>query len=129
MQHFDFTQMIGPSEVMCGAQLELREAIAVTKERFPETSFCILDEWVWVDFDAPDLVIHELATQGKKPTMLLAFRVLFDSTTDEISHGFRSTPLVHFSDSMFFQTENKLYVLLGNGRKTSMSLSTLVRMF
>lgn len=129
MQDFDFTQMIGPSEVMCGGQLELLEAIAVTEERFPGTSFCILDEWVWVDFDAPDLVIDELATQGKKPTMLLAFRVLFDRTTNDISHWFRSTPLMHFSDSMFFQTENKLYVLLGSGRKTSMSLSTLVRMF
>jgi hypothetical protein len=129
MQDFDFTQMIGPSEVMCGAQLKLQEAIAVTEERFPGISFCILDEWVWVDFDAPDLVIDELATQGKKPTMLLAFRVLFDSTTNSNSHWFRSTPLMHFSDSMFFQTESKLYVLLGNGRKTSMPLSTLVRMF
>lgn len=26
MQDFDFTQMIDPSEVMCGAQLELQEA-------------------------------------------------------------------------------------------------------
>ncbi|WP_122262587.1 DUF6957 family protein [Pseudomonas syringae] len=129
MQDFDFRQMIGPSEVMCGAQLGLEEAIAVTDERFPGISFCILDEWVWVNFDAPDLVINELATQGKKPVMLLAFRVLFDSTTNDISHWFRSTPLMQFSDGMFFRTGSKLYVLLGNGRKTSMSLSTLVRMF
>lgn len=129
MQDFDFTQMIGPSEVMCGAQIGLQEAIAVTEERFPGISFCILDEWVWVDFDAPDLLIDELAALGKKPTMLLAFRVLFDSTTNNHSLWFRSTPLMHFTDNMFFQTENKLYVLLGNGRKTSMPLSTLVRMF
>lgn len=129
MQDFDFTQMIGPSEVMCGAQIGLQAAIAATEERFPGISFCVVDEWVWVDFDAPELVIDELATQGKKPAMLLAFRVLFDSTTTDRSHWFRSTPLVQFSDGTFFQTENKLYVLLGNGRKTSMSLSTVVRMF
>jgi hypothetical protein len=129
MQDFDFTQMIGPSEVMRGAQLELQEAIAVTEERFPGISFCILDEWVWVDFDAPDLVINELSTQGKRPTMLLAFRRLFDSTSNNTSQWFRSTPLIKFSEGMFFQTEGKLYVLLGNGRKTSMPLSTLVRVF
>jgi hypothetical protein len=129
MQDFDFTQMIGPSEVMRGAQLELQEAIAVTEERFPGISFCILDEWVWVDFDAPDLVINELSTQGKRPTMLLAFRRLFDSTNNNTSQWFRSTPLIKFSEGMFFQTEGKLYVLLDNGRKTSMPLSTLVRVF
>mgnify|MGYP000444895370 CR=1 FL=1 len=129
MQDFDFTQMIGPSEVMCGAQIGLQAAIAVTEEHFPGISFCVLDEWVWVDFDAPDLVIDELAALGNKPTMLLAFRVLFDSTTNNHSPWFRSTPLMNFTDNMFFQTENKLYVLLGNGRKTSMPLSTLVRMF
>jgi hypothetical protein len=129
MQDFDFTQMIGPSEVMCGAQMGLQEAIAITEERFPGISFCILGEWAWVDFDAPDLVIDELSTQGKKPAMLLAFRVLFDSTTHSTSHWFRSTPLIKFTDGMFFQTEGKLYVLLGHGRKTSMPLSTLVRMF
>ncbi|MDC6378869.1 hypothetical protein BW687_001575 [Pseudomonas graminis] len=129
MQDFDFTQMIGPSEVMCGAPMGLREAITVTEERFPGISFCVLDEWAWVDFDAPDLVIDELSALGKKPTMLLVFGVLFDSTANNHSHWFRSTPLMQFSDSMFFQTESKLYVLLGNGRKTSMPLSTLVRMF
>ncbi|MCF5710527.1 hypothetical protein GIV19_25095 [Pseudomonas syringae] len=129
MQDFDLTQMIGPSEVMRGAQMELQEAITVTEQRFPGISFCVLNEWVWVDFDAPDIVLDELSAQGKRPTMLIAFGVLFDSTINNSPHWFRSTPLMEFSDGMFFQTESKLYVLLQNGRKTSMPLSTLVRVF
>lgn len=129
MQDFDFTQMIGPNQVMRGAQMGLQEAIAATEARFPGISFCVLNEWVWVDFDAPDIVLDELSAQGMRPTMLLAFGVLFDSNAINKSHWFRTTPLTEFSDEMFFQTQNKLYVLLGNGRRTRMSLSTLVRVF
>lgn len=129
MQDFDVSQMIGPSSVMAGAKMELQAAIELAKQRFPGSSFCVVDEWVWVDFDAPDLVLQELAEQRKLPAMLLVFSVSFDSSTSSKSHWFRTTPLMDFSESMFFQTENKLYVLLGNGRRTSMPLSTLVRMF
>lgn len=129
MQDFDVSQMIGPSIVMAGAKMELQAALELTKQRFPDSSFCVVNEWIWVDFDAPDLVLQELAEQRKWPAMLLVFSVSFDSSTNSKSHWFRTTPLIDFSDSMFFQTENKLYVLMGDGRRTSMPLSTLVRVF
>ena len=109
--------------------MELQAALELTKQRFPDSSFCVVNEWIWVDFDAPDLVLQELAEQRKWPAMLLVFSVSFDSSTNSKSHWFRTTPLIDFSDSMFFQTENKLYVLMGDGRRTSMPLSTLVRVF
>ncbi|RML53559.1 hypothetical protein ALQ93_03851 [Pseudomonas syringae pv. pisi] len=129
MQDFDVGQMIGPSAVMAGGLAELDEAIEMTRERFPGLSFCVVGEWVWLDLDAPDLVVQELANEGKKPVMLLVFDVLYDSTTASESHWFRTTPLIDFTEQMFFQTENKLYVLLGRGRRKSMSLSTVVRLF
>lgn len=129
MSDIDVQQMIGPSAIMLGAGIELEEAIRATREKFPDRSFCIVNEWAWLDLDAPDLVVNELASEGKKPVMLLVFNVLIDSSTSSKSHWFRSTPLVDFTDGMFFQTENKLYVLLGNGRRTSMSLSAVVRLF
>lgn len=129
MQDFDVQQMIGPSVVMSGCQIELEDAIRVTRERYPKSSFCIVNEWVWLDLEAPDLVIEELGADGKKPTMLLVFNVLFDSSSSSRSHWFRSTPLIDFTDEMFFQTEPKLYVLLGHGRRKSMSLSAVVRLF
>lgn len=129
MQDFDVQQMIGPSVVMSGCQIELEDAIRVTQERYPDSSFCIVSEWVWLDLEAPDLVVEELASDGKKPTMLLVFNVLFDSSATFKSHWFRSTPLIDFTDGMFFQTDSKLYVLLGHGRRKSMSLSAVVRLF
>ena len=129
MSDFDPQQMIGPSALMQGADIELEEAIRITRDEFPDRSFCIVKEWVWLDLDAPDLVVDELAAEGKKPAMLLVFDVLYDSSTSSESHWFRSTPLIEFTDDMFFQTANKLYVLLGNGRRKSMSLSAVVRLF
>lgn len=84
---------------------------------------------MWLDLDAPDLVVEELAAEGKKPIMLLVFDTLYDSSTMSKSRWFRTTPMISFTDDMFFQTEKKLYVLLGNGRRTCMSLSTVVRLF
>lgn len=129
MQDFDVQEMIGPSAVMLGSDIALEEAIRVTQERFPDRSFCVVSEWVWLDLEAPDLVIEELAADGKKPTMLLVFNVLFDSSTTSKSHWFRTTPLIEFTDGMFFQTEHKLYVLVGHGRRKPMSLSSVVRLF
>ncbi|WP_234887612.1 MULTISPECIES: DUF6957 family protein [Pseudomonas syringae group] len=129
MEDFDVGQMIGPSAVIAGGRIELDEAIRITEEQFPGRSFCILGEWVWLDLDAPDLVVEELAAEGKKPIMLLVFDTLYDSSTMSKSRWFRTTPMISFTDDMFFQTEKKLYVLLGNGRRTCMSLSTVVRLF
>jgi hypothetical protein len=129
MAHFDVQQMIGPSTVMSGIEIELQDAIQLARDRFPDRSLCVVTEWVWIDFDAPDVVIEELALQGKKPAMLLVFDVVFDSSTTSTSHWFRSTPLIDFTEDLFFQTESKLYVLVGNGRRTSMSLSAVIRLF
>ena len=129
MQDFDVQEMIGPSAVMSGCDIALEEAIRVTQERFPDRSFCVVSEWVWLDLEAPDLVIEELAAEGKKPTMLLVFNVLFDSSLTSKPHWFRTTPLIEFTDGMFFQTEHKLYVLVGHGRRKPMSLSAVVRLF
>ncbi|MEX5499159.1 DUF6957 family protein [Pseudomonas syringae] len=129
MQDFDIQEMIGPSVVMPGIEVELDEAIRVAEERFPGHSLCVVKEWVWLDLQAPDLINEELAREGKQPVMLLVFHVLFDSYTSSQRHWFRTTPLVEFSEGMFFQTENKLYVLVGHGRRKSMSLSAVIRLF
>ncbi|WAH59901.1 hypothetical protein LZ023_10325 [Pseudomonas silvicola] len=129
MSDFDVQDMIGPSVVMSGSDVGLEEAIRVTRERFPDSSFCVVREWVWLDLDAPDLVVEELVLERKQPVMLLVFDVLFDSSTTSNTHWFRSTPLIEFSDGMFFHTANKLYVLLGHGRRKSMALSAVVRLF
>jgi hypothetical protein len=130
MSYIDIEGIVGPSAVMPGVEMDLEEAIRMTETRFPDRSFCIVDEWVWLDLDAPDLVVQELAMEGKKPVMLLMLNVVFDSYTKTSSAlWLRSSPLIDFSDGMFFQTQNKLYVLLSHGRRKTMPLSAVLRVF
>lgn len=129
MSDIDVQDIIGPSAVMQGSSVELHEAIRITKERFPGQSFCVVEDWVWLDLDAPDLITEELASKGQQPVMLLVFNALYDSSSSANHHWFRSTPLVEFNDGMFFLTAHKLYVLLGPGRRKTMSFSAVVRLF
>lgn len=129
MEQFDIQEMIGPSALMPGGDIDLEDAIRISRERFPDQAFCVIDEWVWLDLDAPDLVNEELAREGMQPVMLLVFNVVFDSSRPVRKQWFRSTPLVEFSDGMFFRTGNNIYVLLGQGRRKSMSLSAVIRWF
>lgn len=130
MPYQEIEQLIGMSALMPGVDIEVEDAIRMAQARFPGRAFCVVDAWIWLDFTAPELVVQELTAEGKKPMMLLMLNVAFDSVT-KTSSGlwFRSSPLTDFSDGMFFQTQNMLYVLLGNGRRKSMPLSTLVRYF
>lgn len=130
MSYAEIEHLLGPSAVMEGADIDLEQAIHAAQERLPGRSFCVVDEWVWLDLDAPEMVIQGLRGEGKRPVMLLVLNALFDSATafKEIQ-AFRSTPLTEFSDGMFFQTKNKLYVLTGQGRRKSTALSAVVRLF
>lgn len=130
MSYLDIEKIVGPSAVMPGVEMDLEEAIRMTEARFPDMSFCIVDEWVWLDLDAPDLVVQELAIEGKRPVMLLMLNVVFDSCTKTSSAlWLRSSPLIDFSDDLFFRTQNKLYVLLSHGRRKTMPLSAVLRVF
>ena len=130
MSYLDIEQIIGPSAVMPGVEADLEDAIRIVQTSFPGRSFCIVNEWVWLDLEAPDLVVQGLASEGKKPVMLLMLNVVFDSCTKTSSAlWLRSSPLIEFSDDMFFQTQNKLYVLLSHGRRKTMPLSAVLRIF
>lgn len=124
------SRILNLSEVMSGSGLTLDEAIAVMTDRFPRRSVCIVADWFWVDLEAPGAVNEELIEQGKQPVMLLASDVLFDSSgANRPGEWLRSTPLVRFTDAMFFETEITVYLLMGHGRRHTMSLSTMVQLF
>jgi len=130
MSYVEIEHLLGPNAVMAGADIYLEQAIHAAQKRFPGRSFCVVDEWVWLDLDAPEAVIQGLSGEGKKPVMLLVLNVLFDSTTaSKEPQLFRSTPLIEFNDGMFFHTKSKLYVLTGQGRRKSMALSAVIRLF
>lgn len=130
MQEHQVSRILGPGEVMFGSSLELKELIALTSNQFPEQSVCIVGNWFWIDLEAPAQVIEQMAAQGQQPVMLLALDVLFSSSgASRPGEWLRSTLLVAFTDDMFFRTQHTLYVLMGSGRKNTIPLSTVLRLF
>jgi hypothetical protein len=78
MSYAEIEHILGPSAVMEGADIDLEQAIHAAQERFPGRSFCVVDEWEWLDVDAPEVVIQGLSGEGKKPVMLLVLNALFE---------------------------------------------------
>lgn len=84
---------------MSGCELELEDAIRITRERYPDSSFCVVSEWIWLDLEAPDLVIERLAArtlQAKLPnlpvtTWILTFLREFGSSKS-FKHRHRAEP-------------------------------------
>lgn len=130
MQSHQVSRIFGPGEVMFGSSLALEEVIALTSDQFPDQSICVVGNWFWIDLEAPAQVIEQMLAQGQQPVMLLAFDVLLSSSgASRPGEWLRTTPLVAFSDGMFFRAQHTLYVLMGPGRRHKIPLSTVLRLF
>lgn len=120
----------GIQNVMLGADLSVIDALAAARTHNAEKAVCVVKHWCWIDLEAPGIVMQELSEKSQHPVMLLAQSVLFDSLTGQPRDGWvRSAPLVEFADEHIFETRHCLYVLIGHGRRRSMSLSDVVRRF
>lgn len=123
-------RLSGPAFHMPGVNLAVDDAIAQVTKAYPGRSYCVVSEWVWLDLDAPDLLLQGMQDQGQQPVMLLAFKVLHDSLDDDTAESWiRSQPLVELVNSKFFVTKNTVYVLIGDGERRRMSLSLVLRIF
>jgi len=130
MQDHQVSQLLGPGEVMYGTTLALDDAIARGRQVFPGLSICVVGNWFWIDLGAPREVMHQLAGQSQQPVMLVALEILYSSSrAHRAGEWLRSTPLVAFTDQMYFRTQHTVYVLMGNGRRHALSLSTVLQLF
>lgn len=130
MQDHQVSQLIGPGKVMCGTNLALDDVIARGRQAFPGRSICVVGNWFWLDLEAPRQVMHQMAGQSQQPVMLLALDILYSSSgSHRAGEWLRSTPLLTFTDEMYFRTQHIDYVLVGSGRRLALSLSTVLQLF
>jgi hypothetical protein len=120
----------GAGETMLGHELTNEEAVARVREQFLGKPFCLVRDWIWIDLSLSDTVRAALERTARQPAMLYAHQVVLDSRC-RFSPGdwVRSTYLVAFTDDCFFETENSVYVLLGNGARKTAELTTVSKIF
>jgi hypothetical protein len=115
---------------MLGHDVSDEDAIKSVHQRFGQTSYCLVRQWIWIDLLMPETVLEELKRDGRQPVMLYAHEVVMDSRNRfQPGDWVRSTPLLSFTDGCFFRTRSTVYVLLGNGLRKSSELSTVIKVF
>lgn len=113
----------GDGTPMIGCKLSIDDAIAWVKERYPYSSFCLVQDWRWLDIEVSVADHEALTARGVQPVILFANHIVFDSRARwEAGSWVRSTALHHYDKEGAFQTMNTVYVLMGDGvRQTTTS--------
>lgn len=120
----------GEGVPMLGRDMADAEAISYAQSLPLLKPFCAVRNWIWIDLEMPDAVRTKIMSDGLQPVMIYAHSVVFDSA-GRFNPGdwVRSTPLVKLSDGYLFETQNTIYVLIGQGIRKSAQLSTVIHVF
>lgn len=107
-----------PGEPMAGCEIPLNELARITAERFPHKPYCLVEKWIFADLDVTEEEAAILRSHGQEPNLLYSHRVIDDSAGRfHPGNWVRSTGLVKFTDGIYFETRNTVYVLVGAGQR------------
>lgn len=120
----------GPGQPMPGSIMTNEQALAHMRQHFPRTEFCLVRDWIWLDFDVTDEQSAMLAKTHRQPAIIYAHTVVYDSARRwDVGDFVRTSPLYELHDGFLFQTFSTMYVLLGDGLRKRASLETVGRIF
>lgn len=115
---------------MPGAQVSQDEALRIVRERYPYHEYCLVADWRWIDLDVTQAQLAELARTNRKPVVIYADSVIYDSQRRwDVGDFVRTSYLHKFEEGFIFQTLSTIYILIGDGIRKRASLETLGRIF
>lgn len=100
---------------------EIYELLPALRESGENKPACLLESWLWLDFDI-DKASRELHRQKNILPSLALGEVLFD----ESNRGWevvQTSSLVRFEHNCFFITRNTVYCLVGRGNRATVDLN------
>tara|TARA_R110000850_G_scaffold274853_1_gene413089 strand:+ start:765 stop:1178 length:414 start_codon:yes stop_codon:yes gene_type:complete len=119
--------LYGEGEPMRGGNLTLEEARVQGKDFANYKPYRIVRDWIWADLDVNEKIIKDLETRDLKPVMVYAHDVMYDSTHRfDPGNWVRTTPLVKFTPPCFFETQNTVYILIGDGKRKTATVQALM---
>ena len=106
------------------------QALSFMRDLRLNTEYCLVRDWVWIDLDVTPLQLAELEKTRRKPALIFAHSVIYDSARRwDVGDLVRTSPLYQFRDDFLFQTLNSVYVLLGEGVRRRATVETVGRIF
>ena len=117
-----------PGEPMAGSGMTDEQALALARERFPYSEFCLVRDWLWIDLNVTEAQRIELEKTQRQPVILYAHGVVYDSARRwDVGDVVRTSPLSLFEEGFLFRTSNTTYLMLGDGQRKRASLETVGR--
>ena len=108
----------GVGEHLAGYLGEPEDAILETGVRSSNKPFCLVRSWRLIEVLVNDEYAKSLEPDGLSPYVLYAETVVMHSTGKRaIGQWVRSTFQRSFTRGFLFETQNTIYVLLGEGTK------------
>lgn len=106
------------------------DGVALANQSFPGKPYCTVRQWVLIDLEASDEMKATIAKKGFHPILLYAHEVVFDSRGRFLPGDWvRSTLLLDLQENCLFETENTVYILLGDGSRKQASPSVVTSIF
>ena len=115
---------------MSGAKVSQDEAVKIVRERYPYAEYCIVSNWRWIDLEVTPAQLSELTRTNRKPAVIYADTVIYDSSRRWDVGDFVRTSFLHkFEDGFIFKTLNSTYILIGSGVRKRATLEAIGRIF
>ena len=122
--------LYGDGIFMPGAKVSQDEAVRIVRERYPYAEYCIVSNWRWIDLDVTPVQLSELTRTNRKPAVIYADTVIYDSSRRWDVGDFVRTSFLHkFEEGFIFKTLNSIYILFGNGVRKRATLEAIGRIF
>lgn len=113
---------------MSGAKVSQDEAVRIVRERYPYAEYCIVSNWRWIDLEVTPVQLSELTRTNRKPAVIYADTVIYDSSRRWDVGDFVRTSFLHkFEDGFIFKTLNSTYILIGSGVRKRATLEAIGR--
>ena len=123
----DLTQLLyGEGVPMPGVELSHEDAVQITRKHFRNLDYCIVRDWVWIDLDVTPAQEAVLVRTQRKPAIILARTVIYDSSRRfDVGDLVRTSPLYKWKEGFIFATLNSCYLLMGDGVRKRATLETV----
>lgn len=112
----------GEAPVLQGTNLSREEIREELRRRNPKKQFCLVRNWILVEFDIAEEDRQQIESQGLKAQFIYAHEIIEDSSNRWPPGSWVRTSLqLKYQADGFFETRSTIYVLIGDGRHKKLS--------
>lgn len=120
----------GDAPVVVGACQSDTDGIALYKKHFSEKPYCLVKNWSLIDLNLTQEHREMVERAGSEPILMYASYVIYDSQRRfDTGNWVRSTLMLRLIENCLFETQNTVYILVGDGKRKTADPSVVMSIF